>query len=201
MYFRGNDSGSLCRFLFAFFPLAFLLLLSLSLSSFLPLENTHTNNYVLRQRGFAVCREIKHFSEGTATWLWTWLSSSVSCRERRNGRERIARRAQLTGAPAGISCRPLHRAGRPENPAPESTQWHCLETPGLQREIKEREWGEEERGSGVQRELESGKGGKLQVRWLERRKGSEIWGRAGLLFSRPVSKKNIFLWESSFLWE
>lgn len=113
MYFRGNDSGSLCRFLFAFFPLAFLLLLSLSLSSFLPLENTHTNNYVLRQRGFAVCREIKHFSEGTATWLWTWLSSSVSCRERRNGRERIARRAQLTGAPAGISRPPLHRAGRP----------------------------------------------------------------------------------------
>lgn len=35
------------------------------------------------ERGSEDWREIKHFLEGRQKWLWTWISSSVSCRESR----------------------------------------------------------------------------------------------------------------------
>lgn len=77
--------------------------------------------------------------------------------------ERIARRAQPAGSPAGISFPPHHPAARPPDPGPASAQRRRPEMGAAKRNGSERrEWGGEERGRGAQRGRESAEGGGLE---------------------------------------
>lgn len=107
--------------------------------------------------------------------------------------ERIARRAQPAGSPAGIQApAPLPRRARPAESGAKGGPAAPAPSAGCERGIKNgrREWGKAERDRAAGRGRERGKGGKLEIWWLERNKGSEVLDvQNGYSHDEPIIKR------------